>query len=315
MIDRIKSFSQIVNQIGFAVTYDCFNEKDIKKLKMLIQDNYSCLINMLYDKTFLNWGFWDKKIGEEYQGLDFDIYSQLLLYYLIRPLVRTHFFNKRLLDIGCGNGISLKASSDLLKTKYSLGVDLVNKLANNAHRNFYEKEKIQFIQSDAECLPLANESFDVVINIESSHLYPRIEQFFGEVERVLSPGGFFCYADLYVKNKQQTQRLEAFIKTRNHLKIIQKVDITKMVQASIYQRLIVHQDVLIKNARSIFNHNEGKLMAELPALVYTKGLLFLPWWKIWLKTPITISIANHIKASKQWGKKYYFYYLIQKQNT
>ena len=38
-------------------------------------------------------------------------------------------------------------------------------------------------------------SFDVVINIEASHLYDDRARFFAEVLRVLKPGGHFCYTD------------------------------------------------------------------------------------------------------------------------
>jgi SAM-dependent methyltransferase len=52
-----------------------------------------------------------------------------------------------------------------------------------------------FILGSAESLPAADAAFDVVINIEASHLYPDRGRFFAEVFRVLRPGGAFCYAD------------------------------------------------------------------------------------------------------------------------
>jgi SAM-dependent methyltransferase len=44
-------------------------------------------------------------------------------------------------------------------------------------------------------------SFDVVVNIESSHCYRSTEQFLCEVARVLQPGGYLLYAD-YRDRKQ-----------------------------------------------------------------------------------------------------------------
>jgi ubiquinone/menaquinone biosynthesis C-methylase UbiE len=52
------------------------------------------------------------------------------------------------------------------------------------------------VQGDAENLPFDDESFDAVINIEASHLYPQLPRFLAEVARVLRPGGHFLYADL-----------------------------------------------------------------------------------------------------------------------
>ena len=323
MNEDIKSYSQAAKQLGSAVKQTCLNAAEVKLVKHHVQDSYNSWAHMVYDKAFLNWGLWDKKIYNEYVRLDFnfsticniqDIYSQILIYSLIRPLIKIQFFNKRLLDVGCGNGIGLRVGSELLETKYALGIDLVNKLVSNASRNFYKENEVNYIQSDAENLPLENESFDIVTNLESSHLYPQIEHFFSEVERVLSPGGFFCYADIHVKTKQQTEKLEAFIKTRHNLKIIEKIDITKMAQASIYQRIIANEDVFYKNANAFFGHDREKLINELPTLAGAMGLSFLPWWKIWFQNPELYTLAKNARNDKYWGKKYYYYYLIQKLN-
>ena len=44
-------------------------------------------------------------------------------------------------------------------------------------------------------------SIDLVLNVESSHCYPDIARFYSEVHRILCPGGFFLYADLYSPDK------------------------------------------------------------------------------------------------------------------
>jgi SAM-dependent methyltransferase len=54
---------------------------------------------------------------------------------------------------------------------------------------------LTFAVGNAEQLDLPDASFDVVINIEASHLYNDRERFFAEVLRVLKPGGTFCYTD------------------------------------------------------------------------------------------------------------------------
>ena len=322
MDEDIKSFSQMVHELHCALGYECLTASEVKLIKHDFQKLYTVIAHTYDGKKFLNWGLWDKQIYNEYHALNFnfsalcpaqDIYSQLLLYYLIRPLVKRQCFNKRLLDVGCGNGIGLKLSSELLATQYAVGVDLVNKLVINANTNFYKENKVNYIQSDAENLALDNESVDIVTNLESSHLYPRIEHFFSEVERVLSPGGFFCYADIHFNHKQQAKRLEAFIKTRKNLKIIQKNNMTRMVQSSIYQRLIINEDRFYRDAYAMFDNNQEILLTELPYLVGVKGLAFLPWWKIRFKNPALKPITKYYRKTNWcWGKKYYFYYLIQK---
>ena len=48
---------------------------------------------------------------------------------------------------------------------------------------------------DAEALQFADNSFDAVINVESSHCYQHTDKFFAEVNRVLSPNGYFLFTD------------------------------------------------------------------------------------------------------------------------
>lgn len=56
---------------------------------------------------------------------------------------------------------------------------------------------VTFLEGDAEQLPFRSETFDVVLNLESSHCYPQFEKFLAEVHRVLKPQGTFCYADVW----------------------------------------------------------------------------------------------------------------------
>jgi ubiquinone/menaquinone biosynthesis C-methylase UbiE len=319
MKEEIKTFSQALRKINRILKQKCYHPSEAILMKQDVKSSYECFANFIEEHVFMNWGMWNKKIFREYRALNFDIsilsqyqdiYSPLLLYYLIRPLVKMEFFNKRLLEVGCGYGIGLRLGSQLLKTQYALGVDLVTPLIR--HANFYKNEKVNYLQSDAESLALKDESFDVVMNLESSHLYPRIELFFAEVERILAPGGFFCYADIYFKNKQQSERLEAYIKTSKHLKIIKKKNITRMVQASIYKRLIVDEVGLCQRAQRIFGDDNPMPLTELLALAGGKGATFLPWWKIRFKHPTLRYLAKYARKETAWGKKYYFYYLIQK---
>lgn len=57
--------------------------------------------------------------------------------------------------------------------------------------------RVQFICGDAVAIPFQPDSVDVLLNLESSHCYPDFERFLAEVRRVLKPGGYFAYADLW----------------------------------------------------------------------------------------------------------------------
>jgi SAM-dependent methyltransferase len=62
-------------------------------------------------------------------------------------------------------------------------------------RKRHNLPSLDFVRGDAENLPFPDQSFDAVINIESSHCYlgsPASSPTRG----VLRPGGHFLYADL-----------------------------------------------------------------------------------------------------------------------
>ncbi len=77
-----------------------------------------------------------------------------------------------------------------------MGVDLCAPNLNLA-REDPRLDRAQFIAGDAQRLPFANASFDVVLNLESSHCYGHFDQFVSEVTRVLKTSGLFCFADLW----------------------------------------------------------------------------------------------------------------------
>ena len=102
---------------------------------------------------------------------------------------------KRVLEVGCGHG---GGASYLMRTMHPAsytGLDL-NSAAIAFCQKTHKLPGLDFMPGDAENLPFPDRSFDAVINIESSHCYPRFPRFLTEVARVIYPGGHFLYSDL-----------------------------------------------------------------------------------------------------------------------
>ena len=76
-------------------------------------------------------------------------------------------------------------------------VDLANKL--------HTIPNLKFIQGSAEAIPFQDNSFDVVINVESCHAYGSVEKFLSEVKRVLKPGGFLLLVDF--RNEKNVENM------------------------------------------------------------------------------------------------------------
>jgi ubiquinone/menaquinone biosynthesis C-methylase UbiE len=111
-----------------------------------------------------------------------------------RTATQVDLASKHVLEVGCGHG---GGASYLVRT---LGPASYTGLDVNADGIAFCQERhhlpgLEFVPGDAENLPFPDQSFDAVINVESSHCYFDFPGFLAEVARVLRPGGHFLYAD------------------------------------------------------------------------------------------------------------------------
>lgn len=104
-------------------------------------------------------------------------------------------FGRAVLDIGCGRGGTIWTLHEFFDIKAATGLDL-SKGAISFCREVHRFPNTEFIVGDAESLPFADASFDVIVNLESSHHYPNVFSFYDEVYRSLSVNGRFLYATL-----------------------------------------------------------------------------------------------------------------------
>ncbi|KAA8960197.1 MAG: class I SAM-dependent methyltransferase [Mycobacterium sp.] len=132
---------------------------------------------------------------------------QIQLYH--RVATQVDLTGKGVLEVSCGHG---GGASYLMRTHGPasyIGLDL-NPIGLDFCRKKHQLPGLDFIEGNAEELPFPDQSFDVVINIEASHCYPRFARFLDEVARVLRPGGHFLYAD--VRRRQEIAKWEALLR-------------------------------------------------------------------------------------------------------
>ena len=112
-----------------------------------------------------------------------------------RTATQVDLSGKRVLEVSCGHGGGASYLTRTLNPASYTGLDL-NPAGIEFCRKRHNLAGLDFVHGDAETLPFADQSFDAVINVEASHLYPHFSRFLAEVARVLRPGGHFLYADL-----------------------------------------------------------------------------------------------------------------------
>ena len=99
------------------------------------------------------------------------------------------------LEVGCGRGGGAAYVARYLRARRMVGIDLCHRSVRTCMTN-HHAQNVAFLTGDAQRLPFRDSSFDVVINVESSHGYASMAAFLEEVHRVLRPGGCFVFADL-----------------------------------------------------------------------------------------------------------------------
>ncbi len=98
----------------------------------------------------------------------------------------------RVLDLGCGPGISAFGMLDRVRDIDVVGLDVSRSMlffAEYWRRREPLGARARFVRADAARLPFGDASFDVVTGHSFLYLVPEPERVLAEVRRVLRPGG------------------------------------------------------------------------------------------------------------------------------
>ena len=100
----------------------------------------------------------------------------------------------RILDIGCGNGVSCVALCDTYEAKV-YGVDLSEAMIADGKQQVGKRE-IHFLVGDGEALDtlIAEKKFDAVMYNAAIFLFPRPREAFEQAARILKPGGIAAFS-------------------------------------------------------------------------------------------------------------------------
>ena len=135
-----------------------------------------------------------KKINESYiENLAYphtDEYTRYLDNRLLALAKQRNFGD--VAELCCGNAEGLA----LLKGRltHGLGVDISTEMLSEARKRL-PQDLFYFAQADAVMLPLADSSFDSVIMLGGIHHIIDRKALFGEVRRILKPGGVFYWRE------------------------------------------------------------------------------------------------------------------------
>lgn len=164
--------------------------------------NYLSFYNLLVrsfpapELMFLNYGFAEDEAETNRWIVAKDSRHKYHISLVRHVLGDTNLAGTRVLEVGCGRGGNCYYLGRYTQASQICGLDACE--ANIGFcRRLQSLQKAHFLVGEAQELPFRDQSFDVVLNLESSHCYPELGAFLSEVRRVLVCGGVFCYADVW----------------------------------------------------------------------------------------------------------------------
>jgi len=179
------------------------------------------------DFKFMNYGFDENGFFPDLKTEDKQERYPIQLYHHVAS--QTDLSGKVVLEVGSGRGGGASYVSRYLRPSSVLGVD-ISESAVELCNSIHAVDNLSFTVGDSEDLPFDAGSFDVVLNVESSHCYGSVDQFLKEVNRVLKPGGHFLWCDLRPPDNinDTYSRFE-----KAGFNIVQKRDITKNILSAL----------------------------------------------------------------------------------
>ncbi|HUW91667.1 MAG TPA: arsenite methyltransferase [Bacteroidales bacterium] len=110
----------------------------------------------------------------------------------------------RVLDLGSGAGNDCFVARAIVgETGHVTGLDFTEAMLHKAEENRRKLgfSNVEFVKGDIEEMPLPDNRFDVILSNCVLNLVPDKQKAFGEIMRVLKPGGHFCVSDVVLRGE------------------------------------------------------------------------------------------------------------------
>jgi ubiquinone/menaquinone biosynthesis C-methylase UbiE len=134
------------------------------------------------------------------------------------------------LEVSSGRGGGIDFLSRTHAVKKIIGLDLSSNNIDWCRTTYEENPKLEFVLGNAETFvddaTLAAESIDLIISVDSAHLYPHFDRFLAQCAKALKVGGRLCISDFMQSEKVPPRELQM---ADCGLAIVQREETTKNI--------------------------------------------------------------------------------------
>ncbi|MGE0088914.1 MAG: arsenite methyltransferase [Bacteroidales bacterium] len=159
------------------------------------------------------------------------------------------------LDLGSGAGNDCFVARAIVgETGKVTGIDFTEAMLDKAKENTTKLgyTNIDFIKGDIEEMPLADNTYDVVISNCVLNLVPDKQKAFKEIYRVLKPGGHFCVSDVVISGElPEKMKQDAMMYAGCVSGAIQKDEYLKIIQENGFIETTLHKEKEIEIPNNI----------------------------------------------------------------
>lgn len=128
---------------------------------------------------------------------------------------------QQILDVGSGTGFCSEAMAQHYKQAHIVSLDLAETMLRHTRNRFTRWQRLRrrpgFVCGDAEQLPFADASFDMLFSNLTVQWCSDLEQTFSEFHRVLKPGGVLFYTTLGPDTLRELRASWAEVDDRVHV--------------------------------------------------------------------------------------------------
>lgn len=183
-------------------------------------------------------------------------YPMQMYHYLA---AKTTIKGLNVLEVGSGRGGGARYVAGSFQPASYTGMDIAQSAVDLSNK-IHLLPNLRFIQGSAESIPLADNSVDVVLNVESCHAYGSVDTFLREVKRVLKPGGHLLLVDF--RDVKNMELLRTQLKNSG-LTLLEEEDIAP----NVVRAMEAEDEVKKERIKTLFPPRWQKLFGEFAGVV------------------------------------------------